>query len=145
MINGSLICELAQTDLALKAEAKALKDALRREQGGKSNSAGGGLIPGAQDPDDSMGSIASYIASRQGDVKALTEGISPEIVKTMQMLVDFVLEGGESGKGRPAPKKEEMEMVIPAPALQQLALWQLVLGYRLREAEAKGDYRKLLE
>jgi len=29
--------------------------------------------------------------------------------------------------------------------LQQLALWQLVLGYKLREAEAKGDYLKLLE
>jgi hypothetical protein len=36
-------------------------------------------------------------------------------------------------------------MEIPGSALQQLALWQLVLGYRLREEEASGDYKKLLQ
>ena len=130
---------------ALKAEAKALKDALKREKGGDSGTIADALIPGvSSSADNQLGSIASYIASRQGDVKALTEGISPDIVKTMHMLVDFVLEGGESAKGVDVPK-EEMEMVIPGTALQQLALWQLVLGYRLREAEAKGEYKKLLE
>ena len=93
---------------------------------------------------DDYGGIANYIASQQGDVKALTQGISPEIVETMKMLINFVLEGGDSGKGRDVPK-DKMEMEIPGSALQQLALWQLVLGYRLREAEAKGDYLKLLE
>jgi hypothetical protein len=38
-----------------------------------------------------------------------------------------------------------MEMELPGSALQQLALWQLVLGYRLREAEAKGEYVRLLD
>jgi hypothetical protein len=125
---------------ALKTEAKALKEALQREKGG--------IVPGVASADEQLGGIANYIASRRGDVKALTEGISPEIVKTMKLLVDFVFEGGEGGdvqKGKNGPKKEEMEMVIPATALQQLALWQLVLGYRLREAEAKGEYLKLLE
>lgn len=37
-----------------------------------------------------------------------------------------------------------MEMELPGSALQQLALWQLVLGYRLQEEGAKGDYVKLL-
>jgi hypothetical protein len=95
------------------------------------------------------GSITGYIASRQGDVKSLTEGISPEIMETMKRLVEFVLEGGDSGKaakkGMTNQEKAEMEMEIPGTALQQLALWQLVLGYRLREAEVKGDYLKLLE
>ena len=36
-------------------------------------------------------------------------------------------------------------MEIPGAALQQLALWQLVLGYKLREAEAKGEYMRLLD
>jgi len=36
-------------------------------------------------------------------------------------------------------------MEIPGAALQQLALWQLVVGYKLREAEATGDYKKMLE
>lgn len=140
--------EAAEYVESLKQEARALKAALRREAGipeGRTE-----FLPGMQRPPREFGGIASYIASRGGDTKALTEGISPEIVETMKMLVDFVLEGGESGKaptkpdGSPVPK-EEMQMEIPSAALQQLALWQLILGYRLREAEAKGDYLKLLE
>ncbi|GAX20014.1 hypothetical protein FisN_1Lh510 [Fistulifera solaris] len=132
----------------LKNEAKALKEALRRETGG--SRLGDQSVVGSLEPslDQDGGGIAAYIASRKGDIKSLTEGISPEIVKTMQMLVDFVLEGGGTTappKGAKDVKKEEIEMTIPGAALQQLALWQLVLGYRLREAEAKGEYLKLLE
>ena len=133
---------------ALKKEAKALKEALRREVGGSKMT--GRSVGGSTEPslDQDGGGIAAYIASRKGDIKSLTEGISPEIVTTMQMLVNFVLEGGVTNappKGTKEVKKEEVEMVIPGAALQQLALWQLVLGYRLREAEAKGEYLKLLE
>jgi hypothetical protein len=129
---------------SLKKEAKALKDELARQKGGapQGSSISGSLV-GPQSANE-FSSITGYIASLQGNVKALTEGISPEIVETMKMLVDFVLEGGESRKGKDIPK-EEIEMEIPGSALQQLALWQLILGYRLREAEAKGDYLKLLE
>ena len=137
---------------SLKDEARALKEAIARRNGGgfsRPPQAANGISPGFRasimQDDDEYGSITQYIASRKGNVKSLTEGISPEIVETMKMLVDFVLEGGESGKGKEMPKKEEMEMEIPGAALQQLALWQLVLGYKLREAEAKGDYLKLLE
>jgi len=137
----------------LKEEARALKDAIAQRKGGgfQQQSSGANTPPGflaqsqqQQALGDEFGNITEYIASRQGDVKSLTEGISPEVVETMKMLVDFVLEGGDSGKGKDVPK-EEMEMEIPGSALQQLALWQLVLGYKLREAEAKGEYLKLLE
>ena len=134
----------------LKDEAKALKEALARERGSTSPRSGSrdtDSMLRASNPSaamDDYGGIANYIASQQGDVKALTQGISPEIVETMKMLINFVLEGGDSGKGKDVPK-DKMEMEIPGSALQQLALWQLVLGYRLREAEAKGDYLKLLE
>lgn len=138
---------------SLKEEARALKEELRKEMFGTPKAGSdsqvseflAGGAPSANSQNDPYGGLANYIASRQGDFKALTESISPEIVETMKMLVDYVLEGGESGKGRKMPKKEEMEMEIPAAALQQLALWQLILGYQLREAEAKGDYLKLLE
>lgn len=128
---------------SLKKEAEALKEALRREKLGpqSSNNSVPGMAPQVK---DDFGGITQYIASRQGDIKALTEGIQPEIVETMKLLVDFVLEGGDSGKGKNIPK-EEVEMELPGSALQQLALWQLVLGYRLREAEATGEYLKLLE
>lgn len=136
---------------SLKKEALVLKEALRRERYGENSQKRDpmGMLPGMGSPEMDPGmDIARYIASRQGDVKSLTEGISPEIVETMKRLVTFVLEGGDSGKGKKAltnQEKAEMEMEIPGAALQQLALWQLVLGYRLREEEASGDYKRLLQ
>lgn len=153
----------------LKEEAQKLKLALRMEKEGgampddNSNSnnsqdpMAGLNIPNNNGGGEAMVDIASYVASRQGDVKSLTEGIKPEIVDTMKKLVDFVLEGGDSGRNGKSKsddgaatklsdqEKAEMEMEIPGSALQQLALWQLVLGYRLREEEAKGDYINLLK
>jgi len=142
---------------SLKEEARKLKLALRREKsGGRSSRSSendpmvGILSNNSGGASDDFADIAGYIASRQGDVKSLTEGIKPEIVDTMRKLVDFVLDGGESGRGRDnqdlsSQEKAAIEMEIPGSALQQLALWQLVLGYRLREEEAKGDYVKLLK
>lgn len=126
---------------SLKQQAKILKDTLRKQ---KEISPVGKIMTNSGPSDDEYGSITTYIASRQGDVKSLTEGISSEIVETMKMLVDYVLEGGENAKSKNV-RKEEIELEIPGSALQQLALWQLILGYRLRESEAKGDYLKLLQ
>jgi hypothetical protein len=64
------------------------------------------------------------------------------------MLIDYVLEGGPEGGGANAKKMKmdkTKEMELPGSALQQLALWQLVIGYRLRETEATGDWRRMLE
>ena len=160
--NGKVVeVEASEYIEALKQEARELKEALQREKyGGGRNLANGGVLPGqaAQGgrpgPGDLGGDIVGYIASRQGDMKSLTEGVSPEVVETMKKLVDFVLDGGQqrktAGGGQPQgpmsnEEKAKMEMEIPGSALQQLALWQLVLGYRLREAEAKREYLKLLE
>jgi len=152
-MNDGQIVEVDARDYvdSLKKEALMLKEALTKENASEKTSMRdpAGILAGlgSPDPDPSM-DITRYIASRQGDVKSLTEGISPEIVETMKRLVDFVLEGGDSGKGKTGLSSEEktkMEMEIPGSALQQLALWQLVLGYRLREEEASGDYKKLLQ
>jgi len=140
---------------SLKEEARKLKLALRREKG-QSPGAGnnendpmaGFLSTNSGAGADDVVDIAGYIASRQGDVKSLTEGIKPEIVDTMKKLVEFVIDGGDTGRNRQNLSPEEKaseEMEIPGSALQQLALWQLVLGYRLREEEAKGEYVKLLK
>jgi len=140
----------------LKEEARKLKLALRQEKAGPSasnnnnneNDPMAGFFPNNAGSAGDVVDIAGYIASRQGDVRSLTEGITPEVVETMKKLVEFVLDGGESGLGRNNLSKEEKaarEMEIPAAALQQLALWQLVLGYKMREEEAKGDYVNLLK
>lgn len=140
----------------LKDEAQKLKDALRRETGQVDattpNSGDTTGMPGLtnQDNEAGGGGIAALIKSLGGDLKQLTEGISPEVVDAMKMLINFVLEGGDptSNKKRAtalSPEDMEREMELPGSALQQLALWQLVLGYRLREAEATGEYKKLLD
>jgi hypothetical protein len=145
MANGKVVeVEAKEYIKSLKAEAQALKDALRKEKFGGANSTSNGSSSTSAPRKDDYGSIETFILKQQGNLKALTEGISPEIVEAMRMLVDFVLAGSDNVDGKELPT-EEMEMEIPASALQQLALWQLILGYRLREAEAKGDYLKLLD
>ena len=132
----------------LKKEANALKAALKQEKQLSEPGRNGFSTVMPPSSDEISGGIANYIASREGDLKSLTEGISSEIVDTMKKLVDFVLQGGDSKKAernRPPGDKFQMEMELPGAALQQLALWQLVLGYRLREAEAKGEYVRLLD
>jgi len=142
--NGKIITvEAKEYVQSLKLEVEALKETLRREKLGQRTSNNGIVGSAAQSSGDFRG-IAEYIASRQGDIKALTKGIKPEVIDSMKKLVDFVMEGGEGGTRKDVPR-DQIEMELPGSALQQLALWQLVLGYRLREAEANGEYWKLLE
>lgn len=130
---------------SLKKEAENLKIALRAEMGGGKDfplrSGSMASLPKEQIMADS---IAGYIAAQRDNMQKITSSIEPEIMDTMKMLVDFVIEGGNTGK-EDRLKGEQPEMEIPGAALQQLALWQLILGYKLREAEATGDYMKLLE
>ena len=131
---------------SLKEEAEALKESLRMERGEPKASGGGGapggLVPGVPSASSGDIGIAGYIASLQGDLTSLTSGIDADTLETMKLLINFVLEGG-SKKQKMADPDDEME--LPGSALQQLALWQLVLGYRLRENEANGEYKKLLD
>jgi len=79
-------------------------------------------------------SLTSYIATMpQAQMEVLTSGISEEVVDAMRDLVSYILklDGGE-------PSEDE-QVTMERPKLQQLCLYQLVLGYRLREAEAKGE------
>ncbi|KAL3945054.1 MAG: hypothetical protein SGBAC_000845 [Bacillariaceae sp.] len=146
-LDNGMIVEVDAKDYmeALKDEVQMLKAELSLSKGEVPEGALGGLMApgGAAESMD----ITTFIAAHEGDVSTLTEGISSEVVDTMKKLVEFVLEGGDSGKGKKKlsnKEKAEMQMELPSAALQQLSLWQLVLGYRLREAEAKGDYKKLL-
>lgn len=133
---------------ALKAEAQELKQALGREAAADlsplpSNQSIGGL-GGAEPSPASEASIPGYLSTlRPDNVKALTEGIGTEVVETMRMLVDFVLNGGQDGQRMDEKMDKKKQVSLAGNALQKLALWQLILGYRLREEEAKGDYKKI--
>ena len=68
----------------------------------------------------------------------LSAGIDDKTVDAMRMVVEFVLGmGGE-------PVEGDQTVTMQRRALEQLCVWQLVVGYRLREAEAKGDARQRL-
>ena len=54
----------------------------------------------------------------------------------MKMLVDYILKGSSpDGDGKSVGRDEEV--LMEQEKLQQLCLYQLVLGYRLREAEGR--------
>lgn len=133
----------------LKEQALALKRELMEEQGlspgelGMPEDGGNSFINQAAPNASGAGSIAGYIASLEGDVQTLTEGISPEVVESMKRLVEFVLNDGRPEAKGMSDEKKEIE--LPGSALQQLALWQLVVGYRLRETEATKDWRQMME
>ncbi len=154
MDNGKMIeVEASEYIDELKREAEALKSALSRERRGPGASRALNeppnpmdMGPGMGDGSDRSTGIASYISSLQGDIKSLTKGISPEVVDAMKMLVEFVLDGNTApNRAKEKVPVNELEMEIPGSALQHLALWQLVLGYKLREEEATGAYKKMLE
>lgn len=132
--------------------------------GGNTAAASGGGGGLGMSSSSQPGGITALIASLGGDIKQLTDGISPEVVDTMKLLVDYVIDGNSGSTSTTSPtssssssslsssvmdrEKEEKykkEMELPGSALQQLALWQLILGYRLREAEATGEYKRLLD
>jgi len=128
---------------ALKDEANALKEALRQENTKEGNRFSAGKS--TETHPRQSGSLGNYISSLpEKHVKQLTEGISPEVIDAMKMLVDYVLESPQSKAGNKRVEKGQ-EMEISGTALQQLALWQLVLGYRLREQEATGEWRRIMD
>ena len=65
----------------------------------------------------------------------LTSGISEDVVTAMRQLVNFILRS-PSGEGA---LDKDTAVTLEQAKLQQLCLYQLVLGYRLREAEATGE------
>ena len=142
--DGSTIeVEAADYIRSLRQEASSLKSALSSEladaDGVSQKSLNAGLVPGQP---SAGGGLGGYLASLDPDnIRALTEGITPDVVDTMKMLVQFVLDGGPNEAGKIEPGQE---VDIPIGALKQLCLWQLILGYRLRENEATGEYKDKL-
>ena len=65
----------------------------------------------------------------------LTSSISEDVVGAMRLLVQYILRD-PSGSGQ-LDKGQEVKM--EQAKLQTLCLYQLVLGYKLREAEATGE------
>jgi hypothetical protein len=109
----------------LKSEAEALRRDLRNMEQKK-----------AQTEATFSTSIAAYVSSlSESQLKALTSGISEDVVGAMRLLVKYLLRD-PSGEGELG---KDQEVTMEQAKLQTLCLYQLVLGYKLREAEATGE------
>jgi len=77
------------------------------------------------------------------EMQSLTSSVSPEVLDAMRKLVDTVIKGMGAD---PALMSQGIEIIteIPASTLAQLCMWQLVVGYNLREMEAREELNKRL-
>lgn len=108
----------------LKAEAQLLRQEIQ------------GVIDG-KDASPLSTSISAYVSSLpEPQLKLLTSGISEDVVGAMRLLVQYILR--EPG-GSDAELAKDQEVTMEQAKLQTLCLYQLVLGYKLREAEATGE------
>lgn len=81
-------------------------------------------------------SISAYVSSlEEPQLQLLTTGISEDVVTAMRQIVTYILRA-PTGDG---PLDKDAEVTMEQQKLQQLCLYQLVLGYTLRESEAKGE------
>lgn len=89
-------------------------------------------------------SIAAYLSSlSESQLKQLTQGITQDVVEAMKQLVDYILQGGSpNSDGKSVAGDDEVRM--EQEKMQQLCMYQLILGYQLREAEAKGEAQQRL-
>ena len=110
----------------LKAEALALRSELEKVQRQAAQQQEAASVAAS----DSLSAYVSQLPAAQQ--KVLTDGISGDVVEAMKQVVKYILK---------MPEELGMNETVSLNQvkLQQLCLYQLVLGYRLREAEAKGE------
>ncbi|KAJ1633704.1 hypothetical protein T492DRAFT_979253 [Pavlovales sp. CCMP2436] len=88
------------------------------------------------------GSIGEYLSSLPKDeLRALTANVQPDVTAAMKLLVDHVVKCTFETEELPPPRKG---VQISRDQLAQVCMWQLILGYKLRQAEAKGEAQERL-
>jgi len=84
--------------------------------------------------------MLAYIRSLpEQQMRQLTNTITPDVLDAMKQLVDTVLGGIGEGEIGPATITEQS-----GSAMAQLCMWQLVVGYNLRELEVREEMEKKL-
>ncbi|KAG5189657.1 hypothetical protein JKP88DRAFT_217690 [Tribonema minus] len=73
-------------------------------------------------------------------LQSLTAGMSPEVLESMKMLVETVMRSmGATTIGRQTLTQQSSN------GMAQLCMWQLAVGYSLREMEAREEIRQRFE
>ncbi|CAM9622985.1 unnamed protein product [Pylaiella littoralis] len=79
-----------------------------------------------------------YIKSMpEHQLQGLTAGVSPDVLESMRLLVETVM--GGMGDSEILSKTLTQQT---GSGMAQLCMWQLVVGFNLREMEAREDMRK---
>eukprot|EP00903_Cladosiphon_okamuranus_P019656 g18070.t4 len=79
-----------------------------------------------------------YIKSMpEHQLQGLTAGVSPDVLESMRLLVETVM--GGMGNSEILSKTLTQQT---GSGMAQLCMWQLVVGFNLREMEAREDLRK---
>jgi len=85
--------------------------------------------------------MLAYIrALPEQQMRSLTGTITPDILDAMKQLVDTVLGGIGDGEIGPSTVTEQS-----SGAMAQLCMWQLVVGYNLRELEVREEMEQRME
>jgi Protein of unknown function (DUF760) len=110
----------------LRAEVKQLRDELTRTQQSKE--------------EELRKDLLLYIRTLpEQELRSLTNTMSQEVLVSMKGLVNAVMAGIGDGQITPNTVTEQS-----GEALAQLCMWQLVVGYNLRELEVREEMRKSL-
>merc|ERR1712072_1042651 len=82
--------------------------------------------------------MLSYIRSLpEQQMRSLTDTMTPTVLDAMKQLVDTVLTGVGDGEIGPETVTEQS-----GSAMAQLCMWQLVVGYNLRELEVRDEMER---
>lgn len=106
------------------------------------------LVSSNTGPSD-LASISEYIGSLSSDQRdLLTSSMSDDAKEAADELVKYVLSGGVAASTGAATGGQQLqaesEVNLEKRVLEQICRWQLILGYRLRELEARDDANKRL-
>lgn len=142
-VSGVVTVQL-ESGNTVEMDAEKYMDELKKEAQSLRNELATLGEPAARSEEAISTSISAYVSTLpEEQIQLLTNGITEDVVGAMRMLVDYILKGGSpSGDGREVSTDEQVR--IEQDKLQQLCLYQLVLGYRLREAEATGEAQQRL-
>jgi len=75
---------------------------------------------------------------------SLSSGISQDVLDCMKMLVQAVI-GGMNKSGNAPSKGGKIITQQSSQGMAQLCMWQLAVGYSLREMEVRQEYKQLLK
>lgn len=122
----------------LQAEAESLRAALASAKQGGASPEATAIAQAIQEQVTSLSTYVNDLDDRER--KTLTNTLTPDAKQAVAQLVSYVLGGANGGKPVPADAGLELQRQV----LEQLCLWQIVVGYRLREMEATGEAKKRL-